>query len=70
MRYSHLIFVIALLPCAGCTAVFTESGKNLAKFATRDQVRRDFGEPTTVGISEGQPYEEFRTRYKIAEPEK
>src|SRR5207248_186044 len=55
---------------AGCTVFLTSSGKDLGTLETRDQVRREFGQPTATGISEGHPYEDFLSYRKIAEPEK
>ena len=46
---------------AGC-------GKDLKAVTTREQVRKEFGEPDTVGKDGGRAYEGFRFHGKLADP--
>ena len=46
------------------------SGKDLRTIATRDEVHEQFGEPCRTGTANGQAFEDYRTRRKIAEPDR
>ena len=63
----RILIVIALLP-TGCSMLIARSGSDLSKLTTRELVHEKFGEPSTVGRADGESFEEFRTRRKIAEP--
>lgn len=63
---------IPLLTCAllsgGCSCLIAESGKDLAALTTKEQVHQALGTPKLTGVTEGQPFEEFESRQKIADP--
>jgi hypothetical protein len=80
MRYASLILIASTQFSNGCSALIARSGEHLGDLTTREQVHERFGEPSASGTFEelpregytcpaiGQPFEEFRTRRKIAEP--
>lgn len=70
MRAAILLCVATVLPACGCTYYVVSSGTKLGDFGSREQVQAEFGPPVASGAVEGKPFEEFRTRRKIAEPEK
>src|SRR4051812_8457773 len=65
MRWVYPALVAAVVPSAGCSAFVASRGEDLNALATREQVRRAFGNPPTS--NESQPYDEFRTHRKISE---
>lgn len=68
MRHAILLCALALLPCAGCSAMVASSGKDLNYLTTRDEVHKEFGKPKESGTADGNSYEEFRSHQMIAEP--
>ena len=80
MRYASLILIASTLSSNGCSALIARSGEHLGDLTTREKVHQKFGEPSASGTFEGkpaegytypalgQPFEEFRTCRKIAEP--
>jgi hypothetical protein len=70
MRIVLLPLVAGVLSSAGCTGLVISSGTDLGALPTREEVRAKFGTPVASGTEEGKQYEDFRTRRKIAEPDK
>jgi hypothetical protein len=81
MRCASLILIATTtLLSNGCAALIARSGEHLGTLTTREKVHEKFGEPLARGTVEeqpregypfptlGLPFEEFRTRRKIAEP--
>ncbi len=67
-RYCIFLLVACALLSSGCSMLIAGSGKDLATVTTREQVHAQFGEPVAKGFDEeGDFYEDFRTRRKIAE---
>jgi hypothetical protein len=67
MRAVILVAVGVLLPSAGCAYRLAESGTDLGTLETREQVRAEFGPPAASGTADGQAFEDFRTRRKVAD---
>ncbi|MBX9627841.1 MAG: hypothetical protein K2X82_28845 [Gemmataceae bacterium] len=67
MRPIVLLLAAGVVGSTGCSAFVASSGTELAKLKTRDEVRGKFGEPVGQGTEEGEFYEDYRTRRKIAE---
>lgn len=62
-----LLAGLALLS-GGCSVYMARSGQDLSPLATRDQVQQEFGLPAETGTTtDGQAYEDYRTRRKISE---
>ena len=68
MRFALLLAATAAPLSVGCTAIIARSGEDLSALKTREQVHDSFGTPVATGTSDGQTYEEYRSRRKIAEP--
>jgi len=67
MRKICLTLIAGVLLTSGCSVYIAESGSDLSKLTTREQVQEEFGKPCASGETEGQPFEDFRTRRKISE---
>jgi hypothetical protein len=69
-RFSLIVIVcFAIVSLNGCCSVMiVESGKDLSKLPTSDEVHQRFGQPCAVGVIDGYSYEDYLTRQKIAEP--
>jgi YD repeat-containing protein len=67
MRYASFALAAVLLPSTGCAAITDLSGTHVEKFKTKTEVQQEFGSPVSTGAENGQPYEEYHTRRKIAE---
>jgi hypothetical protein len=65
MRHWPFAILLSLSASSGCSLMIARCGKDLSVLETREEVRKDFGEPVASGVEDGQPYEEFRTRRKI-----
>lgn len=70
MRVAILLFVGSTFPTTGCSALVAVSGTDPASLTTREQVHAKFGTPTATGLEDGNPFEEYWTRRKIAENRK
>ena len=68
--YTLLVLVGGLACAAGCSSLVAMSGKDVSTIATMEQVHKDFGKPTAVGVADGKDYEEFKTHSKIADPQR
>ncbi len=68
MRAASVLLTGAVLATTGCSLLVVNSGKNLGDLKTREQAHEVFGPPIAAGESDGQPYEEFASRRKVAEP--
>ena len=66
MRHPHRIVCVSVLLCSGCSVMIAESGKDLRTLKTREQVRKQFGEPVASGTTNGESFEEYHTHQKIA----
>jgi hypothetical protein len=53
---------------SGCSTLIARSGDDLSALTTREKVHEAFGNPSMSGTSDGQLFEDFHTRRKIAEP--
>jgi hypothetical protein len=55
---------------SGCSTLIARSGKDVSVLTTREEVQREYGEPSASGLDEkGRPYEDFVTHRKVAEIE-
>ncbi|MDB5308065.1 MAG: hypothetical protein JWO38_2267 [Gemmataceae bacterium] len=68
MRPVHLLLLAPILFATGCSWIVVNSGQNLGELKTRAQVHDTFGLPAATGRTKDQPFEEYFTRRKIAEP--
>jgi len=68
MRYANFCLIASALLSNGCSVLIARSGVDLHTLTTREKVHEKFGKPSASGTAEGKPFEEFRTRRKIAEP--
>ena len=66
MRIACLLLVAFASVSSGCSAFIGSRGNDVTVLKTKDEVRAVFGEPVTNGVEEGQSFEEYRTRRKIA----
>ena len=70
MRYTGLLLFLTTLPASGCTAFFVTSGRNPSEL-TEERVKADYASPLTLVDPDGRTSAVgFRTRRKIAEPNK
>lgn len=70
MRILPLAFLALALPAPGCTAFFVASGRQPSEL-TEERVKADYGSPLTLVDPDGRTSAVgFRTRHKIAEPNK
>lgn len=67
MRYALLLLIAPALLATGCSICVAKAGKDLSHIKTRQDAHTEFGAPMAEGIDDGKPFEEFRTRSKIAE---
>jgi hypothetical protein len=67
MRAAILLWVGITLSATGCSYHIAASGKDLGTVTTREQIHAEFGPPVAGGVTEGKPYEDFRTHRKIAD---
>jgi YD repeat-containing protein len=63
-----LLGAVALLPC-GCSVFVAQSGTDLSRFRTREQVHDYFGKPESEAVRGGAFEEVFVTREKFATDE-
>jgi hypothetical protein len=67
MRYALLLLLAPTLLPTGCSIFVAQAGKDLSHVRTRQDAHAEFGPPAAQGVDDGKPFEEFRTRRKIAE---
>jgi hypothetical protein len=67
MRLGHGLLVGLALLSTGCSVYMAQSGEDVTQLANRELVHEDFGLPTTSGMIDGMPYDEFQTQRKISE---
>jgi hypothetical protein len=67
MRIAWLLLVAIAVLSSGCSLLIARSGKDLSAVTTKSQVRAKLGEPSASGVADGQPFEEYHTRWKISE---
>lgn len=67
MRYALLLLIAPALLATGCSIFIAKAGKELPHLRTREEARTNFGPPTAEGVDDGKPFEEFKSRGKIAE---
>jgi hypothetical protein len=67
MRTVCLLLFASVLPASGCAALIAQSGTDLTPLTTKAEIHAALGEPAVSGVSGGQPFEEYRTRRKIAD---
>ena len=68
MRLFLILLAGLALLSGGCSVYMARSGQDLRPLATRDQVQHEFGLPAETGTTtDGQAYEDYRTRRKISE---
>jgi hypothetical protein len=53
---------------SGCSMLIAQSGKDLSKLTTKEEVHSEFGEPDKTGVVDGHPCDDYCTRRKISEP--
>jgi hypothetical protein len=71
-RSSCVLLAGLTLMSGGCVSYIAQSGKDLGSLSTREEVRNEFGTPTSSSISTDSfdaPYDEFVTRRKIVDPD-
>ena len=68
MRIPYLLLVAAASFSAGCAHMIARCGEDLTGLSTKQEVHAQLGEPAAQGVVDGEPFEEFLTRRKIAEP--
>ena len=66
MRIACLLLAALASFSSGCAAFIASRGKDLTVLTTKEEVHAVLGEPAASGVDEGQVFEEFRTRQKIA----
>ena len=66
MRVVRLVLALTAVLPAGCAALVAKTGTDTTRFATREQVRAEFGPPDETGEEKDEPFDQFRTRRKIA----
>lgn len=69
MRRLPLAFLALTLPATGCTALVVGSGRNPSSL-TKRTVTEEFGTPAATDNPDGTSSLTFRTRRKLAEPNK
>jgi hypothetical protein len=67
MRVVRLVLALTAVLPAGCAALVAKTGTDTTRFATREQVRAEFGPPDETGEEKDEPFDQFRTRRKIAD---
>src|SRR5262245_27122075 len=68
LRLAHVLLTACAFLASGCSAWIANCGTDIHTVTTREQANLRFGIPCASGTTNGQPYEEFRTRQKISEP--
>ena len=68
LKTLHIPLLACVLLSGGCSCLIAESGKDLTALTTKEQVHQSLGAPKLTGVAEGQPFEEFESRQKIADP--
>ena len=67
-RVILLLLVTAMVVrLSTCSMLIAQSGYDLTRLWTRDDVHKEFGEPVATGTVKGFVYEDYRSRRKIAE---
>lgn len=65
MRCARLL-IFAILPLlTGCTAAILRTGFDTRQLETREDVRREFGDPDSNGEQDGHPFDDIHTRRKV-----
>jgi hypothetical protein len=67
MRLDYILPAAFLLLSSGCSLFIAQSGTDLDKVTTREEVHKKFGTP--VVTDEGHTIEDYHTRRKLAESE-
>ena len=67
MRIACFVLIAGSLASTSCSGLVAASGTALEGLTTREAVREAFGEPRASGECDGQRYEEFTTRRKLAD---
>jgi hypothetical protein len=67
MRRAILLLFVSTPLMSGCAALIAQSGQHLSQIASRNELQATLGTPVAMGVVDGQPYEEFRTRKVIAD---
>jgi hypothetical protein len=67
MRLVCWLLLVSALFSSGCAMMIATTGKDLTKLKTKNDLHAWLGEPEKAGVENGQEFEEFRTRWKIAD---
>jgi hypothetical protein len=68
MRAVRLLLVATVTLAGGCSSMIARSGTDLFDYTTREEMRKEFGEPVKSGHEDGRAYEEFYSRRKLTDP--
>ncbi|HKB04997.1 MAG TPA: hypothetical protein VKD90_22430 [Gemmataceae bacterium] len=68
MRAVCLALAVVTVSSTGCAALIAGSGQDLAALKDRTEVHGAYGPPEVAGDADGQAFEEYLTRRKIADP--
>jgi hypothetical protein len=66
MKPLLLLFAISSLSCGGCSFFVAGSGTEVSQLTTREQVLKQFGQPTLSSTEDDKNFDEFRFHGKIA----
>jgi len=66
MRVALSMLVVVMLS-SGCAGLIASTGKDLTVFQTKSELRAYLGEPTWTGVIDGEEFDEFCTRLKVAD---
>jgi hypothetical protein len=67
MRPALLLLIATASLAGGCSSLVAVSGTDLDKLATREEVRKEFGEPNATGHEDGRAYDDFLTYRKLTD---
>lgn len=67
MQIAYLLLIAPILLSGGCAGMIAGCGRDLTPLKTKEEVHAQLGAPSASGVADGNFFEEFRTRRKIAE---